>query len=91
MDEQKSEFVRQLENHIDGLVEKSRSAFSISQEKYDQAVAAFQQFVINDELLLEKSDQESGPFLIPLVVVPIGTTTSAISNSPSGSSNWNYH
>ena len=26
------------------------------------------QFVINDELLLEKSDQESGPFLIPLVV-----------------------
>ena len=38
------------------------------------------QFVINDELLLEKSDQESGPFLIPLVVVPIGTTTSATSN-----------
>ena len=30
------------------------------------------QFVINDELL-EKSNQESGPFLIPLVVVPIGT------------------
>ena len=30
MDEQKSEFVRQLEKHIDGLVEKSRSAFSIS-------------------------------------------------------------
>ena len=48
------------------------------------------QFVINDEHLLEKSNQESGPFLIPLVVVPIGTTTSAISNSPSGSSNWNY-
>ena len=44
------------------------------------------QFLINDELLLEKSNQESGPFLIPLVVVPIGTTTSAISNSPSGSS-----
>ena len=80
MDEQKSEFVRQLEKHIDGLVEKSRSAFSISREKYDQAVAAFQQFVINDELLLEKSDQESGPFLIPLVVVSIGTTTSATSN-----------
>ena len=79
MDEQKSEFVRQLEKHIDGLVEKSRSAFSISREKYDQAVAAFQQFVINDELLLEKSDQESGPFLIPLVV-PIGTTTRGIRN-----------
>ena len=47
------------------------------------------QFVINDELLYEKSNQESGPFLIPLVVVLIGTTTSAISNSPSGSSNWN--
>ena len=47
------------------------------------------QFVINDELLHEKSNQESGPFLIPLVVVLIGTTTSAISNSPSGSSNWN--
>ena len=42
MDEQKSDFVRQLEKHIDGLVEKSRSAFSISQEKYDQAVAALQ-------------------------------------------------
>ena len=42
MDEQKSEFVRQLEKHIDGLVEKSRSPFSISQEKYDQAVAALQ-------------------------------------------------
>ena len=39
MDE--SEFVRQLEKHIDGLVEKSRSAFSISQEKYDQAVASW--------------------------------------------------
>ena len=47
------------------------------------------QFVINDELLHEKSYQESGPFLIPLVVVLIGTTTSAISNSSSGSSNWN--
>ena len=27
------------------------------------------------------------PFLIPLVVLPIGTTTSAISNSPSAASN----
>ena len=40
MDEQKSEFVRQLEKHIDGLVEKSRSTFSISQDKYDQVVAS---------------------------------------------------
>ena len=39
-------------------------------------------FVINDELLREKSIQESGPFLIPLVVVLIGTATSAISNPP---------
>ena len=38
------------------------------------------QFVINDELLHEKSNQESGPFLIPLVVVLIGTSTSATSN-----------
>ena len=38
------------------------------------------QFVINDELLHEKSNQESGPFLIPLVVVPIGTSTSATCN-----------
>ena len=38
MDEQKSEFVRQLEKHIDGLVEKSLSTFSISQYKCDQAV-----------------------------------------------------
>ena len=27
------------------------------------------------------------PFLIPLVVVPIGSSTSAISNSPSATSN----
>ena len=27
MDEQKSEFVRQLEKHIDGLVEKSRFVY----------------------------------------------------------------
>ena len=40
MDEQKSEFVRQLEKHIDGLVEKSKSTFSISQDKYDQVVAS---------------------------------------------------
>ena len=40
MDEQKSEFVRQLEKYIDGLVEKIRSIFSISQERYDQAVAS---------------------------------------------------
>ena len=32
--------MRQLEKHIDGLVKKSRSTFSISQEKYDQAVAS---------------------------------------------------
>ena len=38
------------------------------------------QFVINDELLRDKSIQESGPFLIPLVVAPIGSTTSATSN-----------
>ena len=36
--------------------------------------------VINDKLLLEKLNQELGPLLIPLVVVPIGTTTSATSN-----------
>ena len=40
MDELKSEFVRQLEKHIDGLVEKSRSTFSILQDKYDQVVAS---------------------------------------------------
>ena len=40
MDEQKSEFVRELEKHIDGLVEMSRSTFSISQDKYDQVVAS---------------------------------------------------
>ena len=31
------------------------------------------------------------PFLIPLVVVLIGTTTSAISNSPSAASNLKYN
>ena len=56
---------------------------------YYHLLYANKQFVINDELLHEKSYQESGPFLIPLVVVLIGTTTSAISNSSSGSSNWN--
>ena len=40
MDELKSEFVRQLEKHIDGLVEKSKSTFSVLQEKYDQAIAS---------------------------------------------------
>ena len=33
------------------------------------------------------SFRELVPFLIPLVVLPIGTTTSAISNSPSAASN----
>ena len=58
---------------------------------YSHLLYLNKQFVINDKLLREKSDQESGPFLIPLVVVLIGTATSAISNSPSGSSNWNCH
>ena len=31
------------------------------------------------------------PFLIPLVVVPIRTTTSAISNSTSAASNWKHN
>ena len=43
--------------------------------------------VINYKLLFEPSYQESVPFLILLVVLPIRTTTSAVSNSPSAVSN----
>ena len=45
------------------------------------------QFVVKYKLLFEPSYQESVPFLISLVVLPIGTTTSAVSNSPSAASN----
>ena len=44
------------------------------------------QFVMNDELLLEKSDQESGPFLIPLVLLLIVVYQQMIRNGTSASS-----
>ena len=46
----------------------------------------------NPQILMHMSQWklQSNGFLIPLVVLPIGTTNSAISNSPSAS-NWKYH
>ena len=49
------------------------------------------QFVINDELLLVKSNQESGPFLIPLVVVAFGTTISVTSNCCLSAKDYKQH
>ena len=46
------------------------------------------QFVINDKLLLEKSNQESVPFLIALDATSNCCLSAKISSSTSGSSNW---
>ena len=79
----------------------NRYVFSFTVCKY----CMYCHLLINDELLLEKSNQESGPFLIPLVVVPIETNPQRIRNGTSGSFSqpkpilisrrqqfyWNYH